>query len=104
MDKKRFQSLSMVAMLTCLPLASYAERVNEDPSAGKMMADLVIARPVGIGMFALGTVTFVATLPFSFLGGNMIEAADTLVMEPGKEAFIRCLGCTTAGRKEKLSN
>jgi hypothetical protein len=38
----------------------------------------------------------VVTLPFSLLGGNPGEAAEVLVMNPGKNTFVRCLGCTPA--------
>jgi len=45
----------------------------------------------------VGTVTFVATLPFSFLGGNMFEASNVLVVQPAREVLFRCLGCTKSG-------
>jgi len=40
------------------------------------------------------------SLPFTALGGNVAEAGQALVVEPGKEAFVRCLGCTTSGYKQ----
>ncbi len=69
-----------------------------------MVGDLLVARPLGIAIFAVGSATFVATLPFSMLGGNTGEVGKTLVIDPAREAFVRCLGCTRPGRKEKLSN
>ena len=32
----------------------------------------------------------------SALGGNVAEAGHALVVEPGREAFVRCLGCTSS--------
>jgi hypothetical protein len=46
----------------------------------------------------VGSALFVVSLPFTALGGNVKEAADTLVVGPAMETFVRCLGCTSAGR------
>jgi hypothetical protein len=70
------------------------------PKAYSMMGDLLIARPLLIGATAIGVVAFVVSLPFTALGGNVAEAGQALVVEPGKEAFVRCLGCTTSGYKQ----
>ena len=63
------------------------------PKGYTMLADLIIARPLLIAATAIGTVAFVVSLPFSALGGNVKEA---LVVEPGREAFVRCLGCDSS--------
>ena len=84
----------------CLLLGSapsFAEPADE-PSAGEMAADMIVARPLGLVATVLGTATFVVSLPFSALGGNVGEAADALVVGPGKATFVRCLGCRTSGR------
>jgi len=70
------------------------------PKAYSMVGDLLIARPLLIGATAIGVVAFVVSLPFTALGGNVAEAGQALVVEPGKEAFVRCLGCTTSGYKQ----
>ncbi len=71
---------------------------NADAPAGyAMFGDLVIARPLLIGATLLGTAAFIVSLPFSALGGNVKEAGEALVLTPGREAFVRCLGCTTSG-------
>lgn len=69
----------------------------EAPNAYSMIGDLVIARPLLIGATVLGAAAFVVSLPFTALGGNVGEAGKALVVEPGKAAFVRCLGCTTSG-------
>ena len=33
-------------------------------------------------------------------GGNVKEAGQALVVEPGMSAFVRCLGCTESGYKK----
>jgi hypothetical protein len=42
---------------------------------------------------------YVATLPFSLLGGNAGEAGKVLVVGPAEATFVRCLGCTKSGYK-----
>ncbi len=70
------------------------------PKAFSMIGDLLIARPLLIGATAIGAVAFVVSLPFTAAGGNVGEAGKALVVEPGKAAFVRCLGCTTTGYKQ----
>jgi len=41
---------------------------------------------------AIGVTTFIVSLPFTLLGGNMDEAADQLVSKPVKYTFVRPLG------------
>jgi hypothetical protein len=82
--------------------AAFAEKVEENPGALKMTADLFVARPIGIVLFGLGTVGYVLTLPFSILGGNAGDAGEQMVVNPAREAFVRCLGCATTGRKERV--
>ncbi len=64
-----------------------------------MVGDLLIARPLLIGATVIGAAVFVVSLPFTALGGNIEEAAEALVAEPGREAFARCLGCTSSGQR-----
>jgi len=102
MNIKRWQVVLLSASLMLLPIVGQAERIEEEPSAAEMAGDLLVARPIGLGLFALGSATYVVTLPFSLLGGNSGDAAEALVINPGKEVFVRCLGCTRPGRKEKI--
>jgi hypothetical protein len=68
---------------------------EDQPGAGAMITDALVARPLGLVITALGTATFVVSLPFTALGGGMTQAADKLVVSPAKETFVRCLGCPT---------
>jgi hypothetical protein len=54
-------------------------------------------------MTVVGAATFVVSLPFSALGGNVADAADTLVVGPAKATFVRCLGCSN-GRRPKVDS
>lgn len=110
---KAFRSTAAVLALTSglLALPTQAEVVQQNasgdplysveaPKGYAMVGDLLIARPLLIGATAIGTAAFIVSLPFTALGGNVGEAAQSLIAEPGKEAFVRCLGCTSSGYKE----
>ena len=110
---KAFRISAAVLALTSglLALSAQAEVVQQNasgdplytveaPKGYAMIGDLVIARPLLIGATAIGAAAFIVSLPFTALGGNVGEAAQSLVVEPGKEAFVRCLGCTSSGYKQ----
>jgi len=81
--------------MTALPGITVAESITERPSGAEMTADLVLVRPLMIGATVIGSAIFIVSSPFSALGGNFKEAADTLVATPFRSAFMRCLGCGT---------
>lgn len=109
---KPFRALSLALALTmALPsLAAVAEVSQgnasgdpvydvQGPPAFAMIGDLVIARPLLIAATAVGAGLFVVSLPFTALGGNVGAAGKALVVDPGKAAFVRCLGCIESGYK-----
>lgn len=70
------------------------------PPFYSMLGDLIIARPLLLGATVIGTAAFIVSLPFTALGGNVKEAGQALVIDPGKATFVRCLGCTESGYKQ----
>ena len=102
--RKQFKmSLALLVLLLGSANSVIAAQVEEIPGAGAMALDLVVARPVGLVVFGLGSVTYLATLPFSLLGGNAGDAGKALVLKPAQSVFVRCLGCRTPGRKVKVA-
>ncbi len=95
------QSLMLLASLIMftLPMQSQAEEIYEAPSAVAMALDGLIVRPITLVATVIGSAIWIVTLPFSLLGGNAMDAADSLIMTPARATFIRCLGCTNSGRK-----
>ena len=91
-------------ILFSLPMHSQAQEIDETPSAAAMVFDGLLIRPLTLVATAIGTVVWVATLPFSLLGGNAGEAADVLVLGPASATFLRCLGCTSSGYKSELED
>ncbi|MGY0217036.1 hypothetical protein ACWJJH_06555 [Endozoicomonadaceae bacterium StTr2] len=107
--RRLLQSFTLIAaMLVTLMSAQFAaasdledlkQRNNnqssmEDPNYLAMTGDLLIARPLLLATTIIGGVVFVVSSPFSAAGGNMNEAAETLVKAPARATFQRCLGCS----------
>ena len=109
---KLFRTTAAALALTTglLTLPAQAEEVQsssgdpaydiQTPKAYAMLGDLIIARPLLIGATAIAAVAFVVSLPFTALGGNVKEAGQALVADPAREAFARCLGCTSSVQNE----
>ncbi|MEC7120101.1 MAG: hypothetical protein VXW65_09395 [Pseudomonadota bacterium] len=77
------------------------DELNERPTASATLTDSALARPLMAAATVGGAAVFVATLPFSILGGNVKETAKTLVLDPADATFRRCLGCTTVQDERK---
>ncbi|MEM1435376.1 MAG: hypothetical protein AAGG11_15060 [Pseudomonadota bacterium] len=91
---------SLLALCMMLGLTAQPALANpaDEPSGVEMVGDVLIARPVGAAMTAVGVVAFVVSLPLSAAGGNIGQAAEKLVVDPARETFVRCLGCRNTGR------
>ncbi len=86
----------VAALVACAVLAAPAAMasgyIDERPTFVAMFADGLLVRPLGLTGLVLGSVTWVVTLPFSALGGNIGEATQKLVVEPAQFTFTRPLG------------
>lgn len=102
MDKKR-NKIAALGLVLALSMglsaapawaASYQQGTYQAgrPSAAAMFVDGLLVRPLGIVATALGSVTWLVTLPFSALGDNVGEAGQSLVKEPARFTFARPLG------------
>ena len=96
---RKLLTWSLAAMLAMSNLmfnqVAVAEMNNEfdtAPSGGAMLADTFLVRPFMLTSTVVGLATFIVTLPFSALGGNVGEAGNMLVVEPAKYTFVRPLG------------
>jgi hypothetical protein len=75
--------------------------IDERPNAFAMAGDLVVARPIGLVLTAVGGAAFLVSLPFTALAGSVAESAETLVLGPAETTFVRCLGCIEPGYSYK---
>jgi hypothetical protein len=97
MNRKLIGYFAALMLTVCNPVfvptaAAYMGDEGEPPTAGTMLADTVLVRPLMLVGTAVGAVAFVVTLPFSALGGNVDEAGRILVVDPAKYTFVRPLG------------
>ena len=98
---RHLASVVLVASLvTAAPLWAQTA-VDESPSAGAMVGDLLVARPIGLVMTVGGTAAWIVSLPFTLMAGHAGEAAETLMVGPAESTFLRCLGCRETGYTNK---
>jgi hypothetical protein len=83
-----------IAMLVvCALIASSVPALAETPKDGMVMvADLLIARPLGLVSIVFGSVMYVIALPFSIPSGSVNTASQLLVVDPCRFTFTRPLG------------
>lgn len=105
--QRRLVALFLVALTAFTAVPAFADDAQDDaalnnkPTATAMLGDGLFARPVLMVLTATGVVMFVATLPFSLLGGNVGDASEMLITGPAKSTFLRCLGCSAAQNEWK---
>ncbi len=97
-------AVATLGLVLMAPWFANAQPVDENPSALAMIGDLVIARPLLVVATVAGAAAFLVSLPFTATGGNMDQAADTLMAGPAEAAFVRCLGCRSGGRRQAVSD
>ena len=89
---RKLLAVTMVCMLLTVASGYAEETRSQEPDAIAMVADSVVARPLGLASVAIGFVAFAVSSPFSALGGNIGEAWDVLVVSPARFTFVRPLG------------
>src|SRR5215470_84231 len=87
----------IVLMCAVIGAPAFAAGPEGRPGDYAMVADLLVARPLGVVFTAVGATVFVVSLPFTAAAGGVKEAAHGLVVGPAKETFVRCLGCASSG-------
>ena len=90
--RKLAVTLVASAAIVTAPVALAGDYVDERPDAAMMFADGVVVRPLSLVATVAGCATWLVTLPFSALGGNVGEATQKLVVQPAAFTFVRPLG------------
>ena len=102
--KASMRRLAAATAIACVALPQTLlaqEAIDDSPSGGAMVGDLLVARPIGVVLTAGGTAAWLVSLPFTLLAGHAGEAAETLVVGPAETTFMRCLGCRETGYTNK---
>lgn len=100
MKKHSFRSAVAVALIVFFAVASpvSADILNPDPeraqhaSAGEIAGDLLIIRPIMLGITFIGTGMWVASAPFTLMGQNFGRAAEVMFIDPAMYTFGYPLG------------
>ena len=94
--RKKIIILIMAVSLMVIPFGSSAVAKNlKYPiknCAEVMAADFAVVRPLQFISLVTGAVVFVASLPFSALGGNVDEAYNLMIVDSARMTFTRPLG------------
>jgi hypothetical protein len=85
---------ALVLMVSASALqAQDREGIDDSPSAGAMVFDLVLIRPLSLVATTLGVGFFVVSLPLAVIQGEWPrQTAENLVLEPARYTFLRRLG------------
>ncbi len=88
MKKIMIVALIVVTLIsTSVPaLAEYRARAPE------IIADVLIARPLGLACIVLGTAAFIVALPFAITSDSVKPVGRTLVTTPFNFTFTRPVG------------
>ena len=73
-------------------LLSFSTPVAAEDSGAAMIADVIIARPLGLAATTIGSVFFVLSLPVSLPTKSVSRSAHALVVTPYRATFTRPLG------------
>jgi hypothetical protein len=88
--------LLILSMLITAPLVyaekAFTQELAEEVSGEEMILDLILLRPFGFVATVIGAAAFVVSLPFTIPLKQTNEAAQKMVVAPGKYTFTRPLG------------
>ncbi len=83
---------SIALLVVCALIVSTAPAFGESTDGMGIVADVLIARPVGLVSIVFGTAMYIVALPFSIPSDSVERAGQLLVVEPFKFTFQRPLG------------
>jgi hypothetical protein len=68
------------------------EQIGRQPTTNEVLADTLIARPLGVVATLVGYVGFLVSLPFSLPSGSVDTAGKALIEDPARYTFLRPIG------------
>jgi hypothetical protein len=91
---KKMILVPVLALAVGIPpaLALDQDQITREPTGDEILADGLIARPLGLIATVIGAAAFVVTLPFTIPSKSTDRAAATLVAEPARYTFKRPIG------------
>ena len=86
----RLTTLACILAITVSTAAPAFASGVADPAY--VVADVLVARPISVGVAAGGAALFVLVLPFAAASRSVKTASDTLLVAPAKDLFTRPVG------------
>ncbi len=93
--KSIIKNIGLILAMVVLLLFSGGSTVSAQTrnlDAAAMIADTLIARPLGLASIVIGSTMFVVALPFSAPANSVGIAATKMIVEPTQFTFTRPLG------------
>ena len=88
--KTRF--ITLICAASILGVSANSALALEDNSSAAMVADAIAVRPVCLVATAVGSVFWVAALPFTIPSKSVKKTGRVLVEKPARATFTRPLG------------
>jgi len=79
-------------LVVCALIVSTAPAFGESTDGMGIVADVLIARPVGLVAIVFGSAMYIVSLPFAIPSGSVDKAGKLLVADPFNYTFCRPLG------------
>ncbi len=89
---RRIAALVLVATLLGAPTSGVAGSRNVFERSRDVVADLVLARPLGLVQLASGVVLFPVLLPHELLTRADVDLVRVCLTDPARHVFARPLG------------
>jgi hypothetical protein len=83
---------SIALLVVCALIVGTVPAFGETTDGMAIVADVLIARPVGLVSIVFGSVMYIVALPFSIPSDSVDKAGKLLVADPFKYTFSRPLG------------
>lgn len=90
MFTKKTHALCSIVLAASLSYLAVTPALAADPV--NVAGDLILMRPAGVAAMAIGTGTFIASLPLTYIAGIHRDAAEELVVKPYEFTVKRPLG------------
>ncbi|MGD7036068.1 hypothetical protein [Methylotuvimicrobium buryatense] len=94
---RTFKTLAIIMMLS-LASPSFAQKRIDEPDGHDVLLDVILLRPIGFVGLIAGTVSFIATSPFTAIAtipkphDAFSKMAKFLIVKPAKYTFVRQAG------------
>ena len=86
------KTIAGVVLVLTFFLVSMPAFAYDQDKEGKIVADIVVVRPLSLAATILGTAGLIISLPFTIPSGSVGETAKLLVAEPFLYTFTRPVG------------